>query len=84
MEKMSKVQADAMYWFRYMQLWAKRVVDRTQECSGGIKRMSDGVFAVHFSYTRTMKALQRKGYIKSIKFATAPDRRHYITIVKIS
>ena len=83
MEKMSKTQADMLYWFRYMQSWAQRMIARTQECSGGIKRMSDGVFAVHFGYTRTMKALQRKGYIKSIKFATAPDRRHYCMIVTI-
>ena len=83
MKKMSKTQADVMYWFGYMQSYASHVVERNYECSAEIRRMLNGIFCVHHSYTRTLKALHRKGYIKRIKFATAPDRRHYITIVKI-
>ena len=39
---------------------------------------------VDYRCTLSLKSLERKGFIKILKYRTTPDRRHYETVIKIT
>ena len=50
-----------------------------------VSKMLGGEYIIcDYRCTLSLKSLERKGFIKIIKYRTASDHRHYETVVKIN
>ena len=83
MEKLSVTQNDLIYGLRFMIKSAKFFVEKDPSEITRCENTFKGIFNIHYKYTKTLKALEKKGYLKIIKYATAHDRRHYMTVVSL-